>query len=87
MKVNYELILKGLELGKAIKSKNAVNYARTKIHKVLEPYATMNDKIECLLEFAVSCNKELPMEIIGGENKENDIRFFMVGVVNGLVEK
>lgn len=87
MEVGEVLLAKGMELGLALKNKNAEHYAKAKMHNALEPYATMDDKIQCLLEFAVSCGKELPMEIISGENRERDIRFYMAGVSNGLVKK
>lgn len=87
MNVNDKLFEKGVSLGKALKNKDNKHYAKNRLHNVLEPYVTINDKIEWLLEFAVNCDKELPMEIIGGENREKDIEVYIAGVVNGLNKK
>ena len=84
MNVKNKLIEEGINLGKALKEKNVAHYAKTKIHIILEPYSTINDKIECLLDFSVKCDKELPTEIISGENREKDIQLYIAGVIKEL---
>lgn len=46
MNVNDKLFEKGVSLGKALKNKDNKHYAKNRLHNVLEPYVTINDKIE-----------------------------------------
>lgn len=83
-----KIINEGFKLGVALKKKNATEYAKARLTQITQGYVKINDRLECLLELAVYCHMQLPMEIIYNEDEEirnKDVIRFMIGLNNGLI--
>lgn len=84
MENTKELVDMGFELGKTLKDKNLEGVARARIHQMLQPCTKAEERDKNILEFAITCEKQIPFAIIDGEDKENNIRYYLTGIVNGL---